>query len=72
MDISTEVEARPARRRRESTPIDPEPPQPIPRVSAEDVSRRAYELFLERGAAHGGDVDDWLRAEQELGGRNES
>lgn len=32
----------------------------------EDIARRAYELFVERGGQHGGDVDDWLRAEREL------
>ena len=32
----------------------------------EDIERRAYELYLERGAADGGDLDDWLRAEREL------
>ena len=35
-------------------------------VTHEDIARRAYELFVERGAEHGGDLDDWLRAEQEL------
>jgi hypothetical protein len=29
----------------------------------ERIRRRAYELYLERGAAHGSEVDDWLRAE---------
>ena len=32
----------------------------------EDVARRAYELFLARGAQHGADVNDWLAAEREL------
>ena len=32
----------------------------------EDVARRAYELFLSRGAQHGCDVDDWLEAERQL------
>jgi hypothetical protein len=32
----------------------------------EDVSRRAYELFLSRGAQHGRDLDDWLEAERQL------
>jgi hypothetical protein len=27
---------------------------------------RAYQLFLERGAQHGQDWDDWLAAEREL------
>jgi hypothetical protein len=33
-----------------------------------DVARRAYELFLARGAQHGCDVDDWLEAERQLMG----
>jgi hypothetical protein len=33
----------------------------------EDVARRAYELFISRGAEHGRDLDDWLEAERELG-----
>jgi hypothetical protein len=32
----------------------------------EAIQRRAYELHLERGGAHGGDLDDWLRAEREV------
>jgi len=32
----------------------------------EDVRRRAYHLYLERGGAPGDDFSDWLRAEQEL------
>lgn len=32
----------------------------------EDVARRAYELFLSRGAQHGCDVDDWLEAERQV------
>lgn len=36
------------------------------------VARRAYELYLERGAETGHDLDDWLKAEAELrsGGRS--
>ena len=38
--------------------------------SQEALARRAYELFVERGAEPGRDVEDWLRAEAELrGGR---
>jgi hypothetical protein len=32
----------------------------------EDVARRAFELFCERGGEHGHDLEDWLRAEREL------
>jgi len=38
----------------------------------EAIRRRAYELHLERGGAHGRDVDDWLQAERESPARNQS
>jgi hypothetical protein len=31
-----------------------------------DVARRAYELFLARGAEHGLALQDWLEAERQL------
>ena len=31
-----------------------------------EVARRAYELFLARGAHHGFDRQDWLEAERQL------
>lgn len=34
--------------------------------SHDDVARRAYELFLSRGAQHGSDLEDWLQAERQL------
>ena len=30
------------------------------------IARRAYENFVDRGAVHGHDLDDWLEAEREL------
>lgn len=35
----------------------------------EDIARRAYELYEERGAGHGHDWEDWFRAERELRSR---
>jgi len=35
-------------------------------VEPEAISRRAYELFQERGREPGHDLDDWLHAEHEL------
>ena len=32
----------------------------------EEIESRAYEIYIERGAAPGRDVDDWLQAELEL------
>ena len=34
----------------------------------EQIQRRAYELFLARGAVHGNDWIDWFTAERELSG----
>ncbi|MFH2048805.1 MAG: DUF2934 domain-containing protein [bacterium] len=31
-----------------------------------EVKKRAYEIFLERGAKHGADINDWVRAEVEI------
>ena len=36
------------------------------RPTDEEIARRAYELFEQRGRGHGHDLDDWLRAEHEL------
>ena len=36
-------------------------------LSEEEISRRAYDLYLERGGEPGKDVEDWVRAEKELG-----
>jgi hypothetical protein len=34
----------------------------------EEIRRRAYEIYLERGGRAGGEIDDWLQAERELEG----
>jgi Protein of unknown function (DUF2934) len=33
---------------------------------SEEIRRRAYEIYLERGEQQGGELDDWLQAEREL------
>jgi DUF2934 family protein len=38
--------------------------------SDEEIRRRAYHLYLERGRQHGLHEDDWYRAEQELRKKN--
>ena len=35
----------------------------------DDIRRRAYERYLERGAEHGMDFEDWVAAEQDLRSR---
>jgi hypothetical protein len=38
--------------------------------SVEEISHRAYGLYLGRGGEHGSDVQDWVRAEKELSGES--
>lgn len=35
----------------------------------EEIRRRAYEIYLERGSLPGSELDNWLQAEHELDGR---
>ena len=35
-------------------------------ATEQEIRRRAYELYLERGAQPGHELEDWLRAEREL------
>ena len=37
-------------------------------VAEEEIRRRAYELYEERGREGGHELDDWLRAEAEING----
>jgi hypothetical protein len=39
---------------------------PIPSISHEDVSRRAYQIWQEAGQPDGNDTAYWLQAEREL------
>lgn len=38
----------------------------LPAASEQEIRRRAYEIYLERGAQPGHELEDWLRAENEL------
>ena len=35
----------------------------------EQIRERAYQLYEQRGREDGHDLDDWLRAESEVGGK---
>jgi len=53
-----------------SGPPDRALPEPAPSQegspSYDEIARRAYELYLERGGEEGRAEEDWLRAEDEL------
>jgi Protein of unknown function (DUF2934) len=40
-------------------------------VSQDEIEKRAYEIYLERGGSDGMDLEDWLVAERELIGEPE-
>ncbi len=40
-----------------------------PQPGQEEIARRAYELYLQRGSVPGHETDDWLQAEAELAAR---
>jgi hypothetical protein len=40
----------------------------VPHSAGEqEIRDRAYEIYLQRGAQAGSDLEDWLQAERELG-----
>ncbi len=60
-------------KRSETVELDASPIQPHEEDTSanhapthEEVRRRAYEIYLERGALPGNELDDWHRAEREL------
>jgi hypothetical protein len=61
--------------KRRSSRRDPDLKRPATRVAnldpphsspEEEIRRRAYEIFLERGPDPGDELSDWLQAEDEL------
>jgi len=55
-----------------STPFQPQADETSSRQtpSPEEIRRRAYEIYLERGGGPGDELDDWMRAERELESAN--
>ena len=52
-------------------PIEEFSPKGVPSTAeehptSEEIAVRAYEIYIERGATPGQDVNDWLQAEAEL------
>lgn len=42
----------------------------MPSLSEDEIRRRAFELFEERGGQGGQELEDWLRAESEIRSAN--
>ena len=54
------------KRAKVSRPLTATDTSVYPSVSEEQIRRRAYELYMQRGGQGGSHVDDWYRAEAEL------
>jgi hypothetical protein len=49
-----------------STEVGPEEGSEVNPAREQEIRRRAYEIYLERGEEPGHDLEDWLQAEREL------
>ena len=55
-----------ATKTQEVVPQEPVAEAPRREVTDEEIRQRAYEIYLNRGAAPGFELGDWLQAEREL------
>ena len=62
----TTEDRRPRRARQAEDRRAPAAAKAAPEPSVDDIRRRAYERYLERGGEHGQHFDDWVAAEAEL------
>jgi Protein of unknown function (DUF2934) len=56
--------------RKSSLPEVKKPRAASIRPTTEEITLRAYQIYLERGGAPGNALDDWTRAERELRGKS--
>jgi hypothetical protein len=54
------------RQRNSAKETPPTKTAPVVPPTVEEIRQRAQEIFLARGGTPGKELDDWLRAEQEL------
>jgi hypothetical protein len=56
-----------AKENQSKTPSKPQPTTEAETLLLEErIRRRAYELYVDRGSESGSDLEDWLRAEEEI------
>jgi Protein of unknown function (DUF2934) len=65
------MEAQPKGERMAKTIESVSPASQKPRIvknqpTREEIALRAYQIYLERGAAPGNELEDWIQAEREL------
>jgi hypothetical protein len=52
--------------RKQMAVVKPEPRRVVPINLEDEIRRRAYELYQQRGAGSGSEAEDWLSAEREV------
>lgn len=52
-----------------SKQVEPRVPSEGNAALEENIRRRAYEIYFERGEQSGSELDDWFQAERELEGK---
>jgi Protein of unknown function (DUF2934) len=70
-EIVAEAKAAPGPRKLEAVKTEPRknvvvPINRVPNNLEDEIRRRAYEIYLQRGPASGSEAEDWLTAEREI------
>jgi hypothetical protein len=60
------MSSKPSTSRQPSTEAGKEEGSVVNSAREQEIRRRAYEIYLERGEEPGHDLEDWLQAEREL------
>jgi len=68
-EAAAELKAARAPRKMEVVKSEPRKNIVIPIKLEDEIRRRAYELYLQRGTKSGSEAEDWLTAEREVRGR---
>ncbi len=64
--VASEVKSTPEPRKLEMVKTEPRKNVVVPIKMEDEVRRRAYEIFVERGSKPGSEAEDWLTAEREV------
>ena len=64
-EVKPEVKISPEPRKKFEV-VKPEPRRVVPINLEDEIRRRAYELYQQRGGAPGSEAQDWLAAEREV------
>jgi hypothetical protein len=64
--VAAEVKPTPEPRKLEMVKTEPRKNVVVPIKLEDEIRRRAYEIFVERGSIPGSESEDWLTAEREV------